>query len=84
MNIDKDTAQAALAELTIKPGDRYWHYKGGEYEVVALAVKEDTLEPLVIYRSLEKGYVWARTVKDWSEEVEMRGKRVRRFERLSQ
>jgi len=44
---DKDKAQQQLKVSALNPGDRYVHYKGGEYEVVTCAVKEDTLEPLV-------------------------------------
>lgn len=76
----KDEAQAALGKLPIKIGDYFTHYKGGEYEVVALAVKEDTLQPLVIYKSPQHGNtVWARAYSDWNSEVEWEGKRVKRF-----
>ena len=76
----KDIAQAKLAALPIKIGDIFTHYKGGEYEVIALALKEDTLEPLVIYTSPSHGNtVWARVYEDWNAEVEWEGKRVKRF-----
>lgn len=78
----KDEAQEKLASIPFKPGDRFTHYKGGEYEIVAVALAEDTLTPLVIYRSLEKGTIWARTFSNWSEEVEFEGRRVKRFEKL--
>ena len=83
---DKDRAQEELSKLPIKPGEKFRHYKGdqyGEYEIVTLAIKEDTLEPLVIYRSLTHGTTWARTYQNWSEEVEVEGQRVKRFERTS-
>ena len=35
----------------IKTG-RYRHFKGGEYEVVAIAHHSETLEKMVIYRPL--------------------------------
>ncbi len=76
----KDEAQAALAKLPIKIGEWYTHYKGGDYEVVALAVKEDTLEPLVIYKSPQhKNTVWARTYEDWNATIEWEGDIVKRF-----
>jgi hypothetical protein len=34
---------------TVTPG-RYRHYKGGEYDVLGVALLEATLEPHVIYR----------------------------------
>lgn len=37
---------------------RYRHYKGGEYEVVAVARHSETLEPLVVYRPLQAGSGW--------------------------
>lgn len=79
---EKDRAQADLQALDLRPGDRFRHYKGGQYEIVNLAVKEDTLEPLVIYRSFTKDYMWARTLLNWNEDVEVNGKKVRRFEKL--
>ncbi len=77
---EKDTAQARLAALPVKIGQIYTHYKGGEYEVIALALKEDTLEPLVIYKSLGHGNtIWARGYDDWNAEVEWQGKKIKRF-----
>lgn len=77
---EKDIAQARLQTLPIKAGERYTHYKGGEYEVIALALKEDTLEPLVIYTSLQHNdTVWARAYDDWNAELEFEGRRVKRF-----
>lgn len=76
----KDKAQAELAALPIEIGQKYTHYKGGEYEVIALALKEDTLEPMVIYTSPQHGNtVWARGWDDWNSEVEWEGKIVKRF-----
>jgi hypothetical protein len=78
----KDRAQAILNHSSLKPGGRFRHYKGGEYEIVALALKEDTLEPLVIYKSLEHGTIWARTLKNWNESVEVDGKKMKRFRKI--
>ena len=41
-------------------GAKYRHYKGGEYEVISVARHSETLEELVIYKSLANGDVWAR------------------------
>ncbi len=78
----KDVVQDRLRREGPQPGTRYRHYKGGEYEVLCCAVKEDTLEPLVVYRSLTHGTVWARTLGNWTEEVEHEGRRVKRFTSL--
>lgn len=79
----KDRAQQELRAAAPRAGDRYRHYKGGEYEVVACAIKEDTLEPLVIYKSFAKGTLWARTLADWNAEVDVGGQSVKRFQRLA-
>ena len=69
----KAEAQQALREFLARrelaPGSRWRHYKGGLYEVVSVSIREDTLEPLVTYRSLERGFVWTRTLHKWSETV---------------
>lgn len=79
----KDRAQEELRAAAPTPGSRYRHYKGGEYEVVSCAIKEDTLELLVIYKSLAKGTLWARTLVDWNAEITVDGRRVKRFEHLN-
>ena len=65
-----------------KPG-RYRHYKGGEYEVVAVARHSETLAPLEVYRALygERG-LWVRPAEMWDEKVEVNGQVVRRFSAL--
>ena len=32
-----------------KPGEKYQHYKGGQYEVICMCNHTDTNEPLVVY-----------------------------------
>ncbi len=78
--IDKNKAQEDLKKISLKPGDRFSHYKrGGLYEIVTLAVAEDTLEPLVVYRSQDHDSVWVRTYDNFTEKVEHDGKKLRRF-----
>jgi hypothetical protein len=75
----------ALAQRTLREGPaisgKYRHYKGGLYEVVCLSIQEDTLVPLVTYRSLERGYFWTRTLENWNATVRdlETGKGVPRF-----
>lgn len=58
----------------------YRHYKGMDYEVVAVAHHSETLEPVVVYRALygERG-LWIRPYAMFCESVTVDGKTVRRF-----
>lgn len=51
-------------------GDIFRHYKGGEYEIVETGFLENTGEPSVVYRSLDKdGIVWIRTAENFYEVI---------------
>ena len=64
---------------TIKPG-RYRHFKGNEYEVIGTARHFETLEELVVYRTLYgDGGLWVRPAAMWTETVERDGYRGPRF-----
>jgi hypothetical protein len=69
--------------VPITPG-RYRHYKGNDYEVLFEARHSETEEPLVIYRALygERG-MWARPTAMFCEDVEVDGRSVPRFARVS-
>ena len=71
---------APLPELPPTRLGRYRHYKGAEYEVVGVARHSETLEPLVVYRPLynDSGW-WVRPFAMFVEEIEIDGKRQRRF-----
>jgi hypothetical protein len=62
-----------------KDGDKYRHYRGGHYEIVATGFLEDSEVPCVIYKSLEKNITWVRTAKNFLENVEHAGQTVPRF-----
>jgi hypothetical protein len=68
MSDPKADAQARLRmkASTIEGGQVYRHYKGGVYVVLTLAVEEATLEPVVVYRSCERGTVWTRLLGDFT------------------
>lgn len=76
-----DDAQSVLNGFTEMGQGEFWtHYKGGVYQTVTLAVKEDTLEPVIVYRSLKHGSVWVRTLDNWFDMVTLAdGSRVHRF-----
>ena len=50
-------------------GKRYQHYKGGIYEVITLANHSETQEPMVIYKSILFGSVYARPLSMWNDKV---------------
>ena len=65
--------------MEIKLG-KYRHFKGNEYDVIAIAKHSETLEELVVYRALYgAGEVWVRPAKMWNERVERNGQTVQRF-----
>lgn len=67
---------------SIKLG-RYRHFKGNEYEVIAIAKHSETLEEMVVYRALYgEGGVWVRPASMWNETVERDGKIYQRFTRI--
>ena len=63
----------------IKKG-RYRHFKGNEYEVLAIAKHSETTEDYVVYKALygDAG-VWVRPASMWNETVERDGKTYKRF-----
>ena len=66
------------------PVGRYRHFKGNNYEVLALARHSETEEIMVVYRALYgDGGVWVRPASMWNETVERDGKTYRRFYRLN-
>ena len=75
------------AVKTIAHG-RYRHFKGNEYEVLAIARHSETQEAMVIYKALYSnetygdGAIWIRPAVMWNEEVEREGKKFRRFEKI--
>lgn len=59
---------------------KYRHFKGKEYELVAIAKHSETLEEMVVYRALYGEHdLWVRPASMWEEEVEYNGERVKRF-----
>ena len=65
----------------LKPG-KYRHFKGKDYEVIGVAKLEATLEDMVVYRPLYQSEhsLWVRPLAVFTENVEMDGKTMPRFE----
>lgn len=59
---------------------KYRHFKGNEYEVVALAHNSETMEDMVVYKALYGNFdYWVRPASMWNETVERDGKVFKRF-----
>ena len=60
---------------------RYRHFKGGEYEVIGVAIHSETGEKMVVYRALYgEGRLWTRPQAMFLETVEREGRIRPRFE----
>lgn len=63
----------------IKPGI-YEHYKGRQYELIAIANHSETLEKMVVYKALYgEGEYWVRPLSMWEELIDLNGEQVHRF-----
>ena len=70
-----------LSDVTV---GRYRHFKGEEYEVIGIAKDSETLEELVVYEAMYGEHsLWVRSKAMFSEVVEIDGKKVNRFIKLS-
>ena len=70
--------------MEIKKG-KYKHFKGNEYEVIAVAKHSETLEPMVVYRALYgEGGVWVRPLSMWFDKIETPQGMVNRFTYLGE
>ena len=66
---------------------RYRHYKGNEYNVIAVAKHSETLEDYVVYEALYENKVskiWIRPLKMFTEKIEKDGKMIDRFEYIGE
>lgn len=66
----------------------YEHYKGERYEVIGLCHHSETLEPLVIYRSLYDCptygnlALWVRPYEMFTGTIIIENKEIKRFKKL--
>ena len=59
---------------------KYRHFKGNEYEVIAIAKHNETTEDYVVYKALYgDGGMWVRPASMWNETVERDGVTYKRF-----
>lgn len=64
---------------------KYRHFKGNEYEVLAIANHSETLEKMVVYKALYgECEIWVRPLSMWEEEITRDGKTFKRFEYIGE
>lgn len=74
------TYEDAVATI---PLGKYRHFKGMEYEVLAIARHSETENAMVVYRALYGDYgVWVRPAEMWNEEIYRDGRMFKRFEKM--
>jgi hypothetical protein len=72
-----------------KAWEQYRHFKGGKYQIICLAQKEDTGETLVIYQALYGDCrIFARTLDNFTEKLDRNqypeAQQTYRFERIGE
>jgi len=78
--------RSVCPEPSVPPG-KYRHYKGKLYEVIGTACHSETLEELVVYKTLYKNRtsaLWVRPKKMFLETVKVGSKEMPRFEYLKE
>ncbi len=70
---------------TPQPGEKYRHFKGNEYEIVAIGKDSETEEQKVVYRDLsDEGKVWIRPLEMFMDmKKNDDGTEVRRFTKMA-
>lgn len=57
--------------MNIEVGKKYRHFKGKEYEVIAIGKHSETLEEMVVYKALYgNGDVWIRPLSMFTTKVD--------------
>ena len=67
-----------------KPDEIYRHYKGNNYKIILISRLESHPEQILVsyiplYETRSEIKVWTRTLENFLEEVEVGGKKVKRF-----
>jgi len=76
----------SVPDATLELGE-YIHSKSGKrYNVIGVAKDSETLEPMVVYQALYEdlpGTLWVRPLPMFLEKVDIDGRQVPRFVRLT-
>jgi hypothetical protein len=63
---------------------RYKHYKGGIYNVIAVAKHSETMEDMVVYHNYKSpAEYWVRPKFMFIESIEIEGKIISRFAKIA-
>ncbi|MDI9479597.1 MAG: DUF1653 domain-containing protein [Bacillota bacterium] len=81
-SIIRKEINAPPIDRSIEPGQRYRHFKGDLYEVITTALHSENYCPLVVYKNLSTGDVFARPYDMFcgKKELESQNRIVNRFE----
>ena len=60
--------------------EKYRHYKDNIYEVIGVGKHTETMEDMVVYQ--DDNHVWIRPLDMFEEEIEIDGKKIKRFEKI--
>ena len=64
---------------------KYRHFKGNEYEVIAIAKHSETEEEMVVYKALYGSQgIWVRPASMWIETMTRDGQTFRRFQKIEE
>jgi hypothetical protein len=69
---------------TPQPNEIYKHFKGNEYQIIALAKHSETLEDMIVYKALYgEGDVWVRPATMFTDMKTLEdGTQVQRFTKV--
>jgi len=64
--------------------EKYQHHKGGAYEIICLAKHSETMEEMVIYRSVDDHQkIWARPKSMFFDSVTINNETIPRFKKIN-
>jgi hypothetical protein len=67
------------------PLGTYRHYKGNLYEVISFVTHSESLEDMVVYKTLaDKSETWVRPLSMWDNPIDIDGVTVKRFEYIGE
>ncbi|MFT6765919.1 MAG: hypothetical protein ACJAZS_000813 [Alteromonas naphthalenivorans] len=85
-NITEIVTSLEQAQQTLKPGQKYYHYKTPDriYTIESLSVSHDKNQILVNYATEYDGkkILWARVLEDFLSLVNVDEKEIKKFERI--